>query len=274
MTEVDNKNNQQFVTNSTLSDTVSPDVLKWVGEVKKEIQVIAGCHKAMEHWQKRELDSAIVCGEYLAKIRKSYGERGQGFKSFIESEFANEFSYKTCLRYMKLFNRKKNLSSTVGNLRQAYIELGILKESYHYPENSVENTEQPSTTENHTANRVESSSTETNVSSVNINEAKSQIGPRVVTLNDTNAIVFACESTNGSGVTKTEVLEFKFDGDGDLLGRSLLIPMEHIKATPNGVNLFLKKMKPFVDWYLVQSQRTNVISNSLNPKDEGKAFAE
>jgi hypothetical protein len=117
----------------TVSDPVSPTLKEWVNEVKTHSRLIAAYTKEMEHWQKRELESAIICGSNLVKIRMSYGDRGIGFKPFIEKEFENEFSYKTCLRYMKLSNRSSEIPSDVNNIRQAYIRIGILQEDYSYP---------------------------------------------------------------------------------------------------------------------------------------------
>ena len=100
-------------------DVESLRVQKWVAEIKNQSHLIAGFNKDIEHWKKRELAAAILCGEHLVNIRKTYGNRGDGFKSFVESEFQIDFCYKTATRYMKLFNGRERLKENVASLRQA-----------------------------------------------------------------------------------------------------------------------------------------------------------
>jgi hypothetical protein len=114
-------------------DIVSLNIKGWVDKIRNQSQLIAGCNKEMEPWKKRELTAAIICGENLVNIRKTYSTRGDGFKAFVETEFKMEFCYKTAVRFMKLFHGKDELKDTVTTLQQAYKVLGIVKEQYAYP---------------------------------------------------------------------------------------------------------------------------------------------
>ena len=102
-----NKTNENN-SNQSVGVTVTPNINKCIKEVHLHYSVIVDADKKMEHWRKKELDAALACGENLVKIRQEYGKKGVGFKTFIATEFANEFSYETCLRYMKLFNGRSN----------------------------------------------------------------------------------------------------------------------------------------------------------------------
>jgi hypothetical protein len=230
----------------TVGDTVSLTINDWVNEAKTHCRLIAGYTKEMEHWQKRELESAIICGSNLVKIRMSYGDRGIGFKPFIEKEFENEFSYKTCLRYMKLSNRSSEIPSDVNNIRQAYIRLGILQEDYSYPKPESNNKNNSGT----------NGKPSDGASKDNNTKGKPKSPKR--TLNDLLPIGDSIFMTlkNDKKIkddSSHEICEFKLNPDGALLGRPVVKTGKYSIIKPAGVEFFLKKLTPYVEWYLRQS---------------------
>ena len=242
MTTDDNIPNRLEV---TVGDTVSLTINDWVNEAKIHSRLIVGYTKEMEHWQNRELESAISCGANLVKIRMSYGDRGIGFKPFIEHEFANEFSYKTCLRYMKLSNRRSELPSDVNNIRQAYIRLGILQEDYSYPK--------PESNNNNSGTNDQPSN---EASKDNSTKGKPKSQKR--TLNDLlrygDSIFMTYKYDKKTEYDSShEIFEFKLNPDGTLSGRPVVKTDKYNIVKPAGVEFFLKKLTPYVEWYLRQT---------------------
>lgn len=229
----------------TVSDTMSPTINDWVNEAKTHSRLIAGYTKEMQHWQKRELESAIICGSNLVKIRQSYGDRGIGFKPFIEKEFANEFSYKTCLRYMKLSNRSSEIPSDVNNIRQAYIRLGILQEDYMYPK-----------AESHTNNNSATTSKPSN-GEPKSNSTKRKPRSQKRTLNDllpyNDSIFMTYKSDKKTLDDSHEICEFKLNPEGTLLGRPVVKTDNYSVIKQAGVQFFLERLTPYVKWYLQQT---------------------
>ncbi len=233
----------------TVGDTVSLTINDWVNEAKTHSRLIAGYTKEMEHWQKRELESAIICGSNLVKIRQSYGDRGIGFKPFIEKEFANEFSYKTCLSYMKLSNRSSEIPSDVNNIRQAYIRLGILQEDYSYPKPESNSKNNSGTNYNNNNGASEEKN----------NKSKTKSPKR--TLNDLlpygDSIFMTHKFEKKSEDDSHEICEFKLNPEGKLCGRPVVKTDQYSIIKPPGVEFFIKRLTPYVEWYLRQTT-TNV----------------
>lgn len=63
-----NKTNENN-SNQSFGVTVTPNINEWVKEVHVHHSVIVDADKKKDHWRKRELDAALVCGENLLKIR-------------------------------------------------------------------------------------------------------------------------------------------------------------------------------------------------------------
>jgi hypothetical protein len=259
-------NTTEIITNNqtqTVGDTVSLDINQWVNEVRTHSQLIAGYTKEMEHWQKRELESAIICGTNLVKIRHSYGDRGIGFKPFIEKEFANEFSYKTCLRYMKLANRSSEIPSDVNNIRQAYIRLGILQEDYSYPK-PESNSKNNSGTNGNNSNGAPKEKN---------NKSKTKFPKR--TLNDLlpygDSIFMTHKFEKKTEDDSHEICEFKLNPEGKLCGRPVVKTDQYSVIKPAGVEFFIKRLMPYVEWYLRQT--TNNVSQFPAPAKTETALA-
>ena len=229
----------------TVGDTMSLTINDWVNEAKTHSRLIVGYTKQMEHWQKRELESAIICGSNLVKIRQSYGDRGIGFKPFIEKEFANEFSYKTCLRYMKLANRSSEIPSDVNNIRQAYIRLGILQEDYMYPK-----------PESNSNNNSGTNGKPSNGASKD-NNAKGKPKSPKRTLNDLltygDSIFMTYKDDKNTVDDSHEICEFKLNPEGQLCGRPVVKTDKYSIIKPAGVEFFIKWLTPYVEWHLRQT---------------------
>ena len=233
----------------TVGDTMSLTINDWVNQAKTHSRLIVGYTKQMEHWQKRELESAIICGSNLVKIRQSYGDRGIGFKPFIEKEFANEFSYKTCLRYMKLANRSSEIPSDVNNIRQAYIRLGILQEDYMYPKPESNSNNNSGTTGKPSNGPSKDNST------------KSKPKSPKRTLSDLipygDSIFITYQPKKQTEHTKYKICEFRLNPEGTLLGRPTVETDNYTVVKPDGVEFFIQKLTPYFEWYLRQTA-TNV----------------
>ena len=213
---------------NTVSVTVTPEIQPWVEQVRSHYQIISECTKQTEHWQKREFQSSLVCGEYLVKIRGTYGNSGRGFKKFIESEFANEFSYETCLRYMKLHNNRNNIPNDVVTIRKAYISLGIIKEDYLYPTSeSVES-------ESGTTNPTKDTPGDSDVSS-----PKYDIRFDKKDINSLKSIYFVVENGSSKENTYNEIFEFQFDETGQIVGRGLKRKSKFKPLVNGGAKSFL-----------------------------------
>jgi len=229
----------------TVGDTVSLTINDWVNEVKHQSRLIAEYTKEMEHWQKQELESAIICGTNLVKIRQSYGDRGVGFKPFIEKEFANEFSYKTWLRYMKLANRISEIPSGVNNIRQAYIRLGILQEDYLYPKPESNGTNHSGTTG------------KTSSGASKKNSTKSKANSKKRSLNDlipyNDSIFVSYQPKKQTEHTRYKICEFRLNSDGTLTGRPTVETDNYTIVQPDGVQFFIQKLTPYFEWYLRQT---------------------
>ena len=114
-----------------------------IERIKSNCGPIKECNDKVKHWKKRAFESALKVGEDLVTIRKKCDEDKVGFKKLVETEFANEFCYKTAIRYMLLFNKRSEIPSDVCTIRKAFVSLGILKEDYQYPKEETDNTQNP-----------------------------------------------------------------------------------------------------------------------------------
>jgi hypothetical protein len=114
-----------------------------IQKIKSLHGLIKTFEKNQEHWKIRKFKSVVEIGEHLVTIRKKCNEDKVGFKKLVETEFVNEFCYKTAIRYMFLFNKRSELPSDVCTTRKAFVSLGILKEEYQYPKEETDNTPNP-----------------------------------------------------------------------------------------------------------------------------------
>lgn len=230
----------QIDSSKSVGITVKPEISECINTILTHIAMMSGYNKEAEPWQKRELESAIICGENLVKIRQSYGKVGNGFKKFIIDEFANEFSYVTALRYMKLYNGRSEITDEVTNVRQAYIKLGILKENYSYPDDE--------------SNSKGGSGADTN-GSTNGKQAKQRKQTPKGSLNDllkhSDSIYMTRKDDNNS--SSHDIYEFNLTSDKILIVRRPVQSCKYSNANAEGIRWFLNRLKPIVDWHNEQT---------------------
>lgn len=224
-------------------DIVSMRIKKWVAEIKNQSHLIAGFNKDIEHWRKRELAAAILCGEHLVNIRKTYGNRGDGFKLFVETEFQMDFCYKTATRYMKLFNGRERLKEDVVSLRQAYITLGIVKVDGAHA-NDDTNPDQMDYDHSSSCNGQSKSG----------NHKKASKRPKVEIDNDPKPDSILIPNYNKSS-EMIGLLEFNFDSDGDIVGRHVGHSAQFKKVHQKGLDRIIKHLERYVAKRMVVSKR-------------------
>lgn len=215
-------------------DIVSLNIDGWVKEIRNQSQLIAGFNTEMEHWKKRELAAAIVCGENLVNIRKTYGARGDGFKAFVETEFKMEFCYKTAVRYMKLFHGKNELKATVTSLQQAYKVLGIVKEEYAYP-------------------KEESNADNQGGSNPSPSGKCTKTKPRKGSPNQKRVVIKAMPKVDSILIPRyheetkeLQLLEFNLDSNGKVVGRELGKSDVYVQLPDNGVRRLRECIERFI----------------------------
>jgi hypothetical protein len=248
------------------SVTVTPDISEWVKEVHVNYSVIADADKQMEHWRKRELDAAMRCGENLVNIRQQYGKLGHGFKTFIATEFANEFSYETCLRYMKLFNGRSQLTPEINSLRKAYIHLGILKQDYAYPKPIIEVDDSTSTDQ---SNACDNSRGDGHQPDANKSERSA---PRKKTTQDilseligsNEAFLMKMPAISATNPQEYFVLEYMVDQNGDMLGRIPGNGGSYKVISSKSYSVLRERIKPIVEWYLSRDlESVRILDNNV-----------
>jgi hypothetical protein len=250
-----NSNNHEL--NSTHSNKgvtkSSDDVIKvQFGQTKSQptssvvpIQNVGtGVNKQLVHWRKRKFDSALVVGENLVTIRMMFGKDTSGFRKLVETEFCNDFCYRTSKRYMKLFTNKKDLPSDVCNLRGAYLSLGILKEEYLDIEKKPEDvpvTNPP----------VIPSTPTTSTPTTSIPKVKDFVSVKKKKLYDhPNSILLGHYRLNSpSGLFQIEV-----NPDGILYGINVEDSSRMVSTKPAFDDIVFERLKPFVEWYNIKNK--------------------
>lgn len=241
----------------TLGVTMTPNINECIKEVHLHYSVIVDADKKMEHWRKKELDAALACGENLVKIRQEYGKKGVGFKTFIATEFANEFSYETCLRYMKLFNGRSELTADITCIRQAYLHLGILRENYDYPKPPTQDNSNPSNAGGADTNKTD----ETQQKSTRQRSCKKSRQEILVDLiPHGESIIVTFLDTNSNSSPKHRVMEFQVDSNGEMVARVAGEGNKFNVVTPKAYPLLCNRIKPIVEWYLTHN---NIPVNQL-----------
>jgi hypothetical protein len=207
-------------------------------EIIERIKVNCGpikeCNDKVEHWKIRAFESALKVGEDLVMIRKKCNEDKVGFKKLVETEFANDFCYKTAIRYMFLFNKRSELASDVCTIRKAYKSLGILKEEYLYPDNETDNTQNP----------VESNSTP-QPKPKKSRIRKSQSVSRTNLFEHPGSLMFT-SSINGH---RDRLFQIIVDSNGKLQGMDVEDPSQQKLDHSDFQETVFNHLKPFVEWY-------------------------
>ena len=205
-----------------------------IQKIKSLHGLIKTFEKNQEHWKIRKFKSVVEIGEHLVTIRKKCNEDKVGFKKLVETEFVNEFCYKTAIRYMFLFNKRSELASDVCTIRKAYKSLGILKEEYQYPKEETDNTPNP----------VEPNSTP-QPKPKKSRIRKSQSVSRTNLFEHPGSLMFT-SSINGH---RDRLFQIIVDSNGKLQGMDVEDPSQQKLDHSDFQETVFNHLKPFVEWY-------------------------
>ena len=224
--------------------TIDPKTIELIQKIKMIVNSMKIDEKQLVHWRKQKFDSAIKVGENLVTIRIMFGKDKVGFRKFVETEFGNDFCYKTSERYMKLFTNKKDLPSDVCNLRGAYLSLGILKEEYLDIEKKPEDV--PVT------NPPVIPSTPT----TSIPKVKDFVSVKNKKLYDhPNSILIGLFRLGSD----TKLYQLVVNPDGILYGIDVEGDSRMVPTKPALDDIVFERLKPFVEWYNIQNQKKKEI---------------
>lgn len=222
-----------------------PKTIELIQKIKMIVNSMKMDEKELIHWRKRKFDSALVIGENLVTIRKMFGKDDSGFRKLVETEFGNNFCYKTSKRYMKLFTNKKDLPSDVCSLRGAYVSLGILKkEEFLDDEKKQEDvlvTNPP----------VIPSTPKTSIPKV-----KDFVSVKKKKLYDHPNSIFIGRFRLG---TDTKLYQLEVNSDGKLNGMNVEGGSWMGSAEPWFEDIVFERLKPFVEWYNIKNQKKKEI---------------
>ena len=232
-----------------------PKTIELIQKIKMIVNSMKIDEKQLVHWRKQKFDSAIKVGENLVTIRIMFGKDKVGFRKFVETEFGNDFCYKTSERYMKLFTNKKDLPSDVCNLRGAYLSLGILKEEYLDIEKKPEDV--PVT------NPPVIPSTPT----TSIPKVKDFVSVKKKKLYDHPNSIFIGRFLFGSD---TKLYQIEVNPDGRLLGVNVEDDSRMGPANSEFEDIVFERLKPIVEWYNIENQKKKGIqfcNDTINELD-------
>ena len=217
-----------------------------IQKIKSLHGLIKTFEKNQEHWTIRKFKSVVEIGEHLVTIRKKCNEDKVGFKNLVETEFVNEFCYKTAIRYMFLFNKRSELPSDVCTTRKAFVSLGILKEEYQYPKEETDNTQNP----------VEPNSTP-QPKPKKSQLRKSQSVSRTNLFKNPGSLMFT-SSVNGH---RDRLFQIVVDSNGKLRGMDVEDPSQRSSNLSDFEETVFNHLKPFVEWYNQKDQRNKEIES-------------
>jgi hypothetical protein len=217
-----------------------------IQKIKSLHGLIKTFEKNQEHWKIRKFKSVVEIGEHLVTIRKKCNEDKVGFKKLVETEFVNEFCYKTAIRYMFLFNKRSELPSDVCTTRKAFVSLGILKEEYQYPKEETDNTPNP----------VEPNSTP-QPKPKKSRIRKSQSVSRTNLFEHPGSLMFT-SSINGH---RDRLFQIIVDSNGKLRGMDVEDPSQRSSNLSDFEETVFNHLKPFVEWYNQKDQRNKEIES-------------
>jgi len=224
--------------------TVDPKTIELIQKIKMIVNSMNLDEKKLVHWRKRKFDSALVIGENLVTIRMTFGKDKSGFRKMVETEFINEFCYKTAERYMKLFTNKKDLSPDVCSLRKAFISLGLMKEEDLDIEKKPEDV--PVT------NPPVIPSTPT----TSIPKVKDSVSVKKKKLYDHPNSILIGRFRLGSD---TKLYQLVVNPDGILYGIDVEGDSRMVPTKPALDDIVFERLKPFVEWYNIQNQKKKEI---------------
>lgn len=226
-----------------------PKTIELIQKIKLIVDSMKIDEKELVHWRKRKFESALVVGENLVTIRMMFGKDKVGFRKLVETEFSNQFCYKTSERYMKLFTNKKDIPPDVCSLREAYVSLGILKEEYLDIEKNPDDVSV-------TTPPVVPSTPTTSTPTTSIPKVKDFISVKKKKLYDHPNSIFIGRFRLGSD---TKLYQIELNSDGKLNGMNVENDSWMRSSEPWFDDIVFERLKPFVEWYNIQNQKKKEI---------------
>jgi len=253
--ETKNRVNQDLVVVPP-SEQIDPKMVELIQKIKTIVNSMKIDEKELVHWKKRKFESALVIGEYLVPIRILFGKDKGGFRKLVETEFVNEFCYKTAERYMKLFTNQKDLPSDVCNLREAYISLGILKK-----EEFLDDEKKPEDVP------VTNPPVIPSTPKTSIPKVKDFVSVKKKKLYDhPNSILVGHYRLN----SQSGLFQVVVNPDGKMYGVNVEDDSRMVSTKPTFDEIMFERLKPFVEWYNIQNQKKKEIqfcTDTINELD-------
>lgn len=229
--------------------------------IRRKHHLIVGYDKKMANWKKLKLETAIEIGGHLDHLFISNRFNYPTYKKLWSRFFADYFCYKTARRYLALFWRKDQLPPEVCSTRQAYLSLGIIKESdtniekLYGDDDSLEASNSSPSGLSNSSNGCISKKQSTSIKKLQTQHADSLL-----------------TTLNHQGEAHCVAFRFK---DQELCVNIIGSDCP-ISLTEDSEQLLLEKLKPFVEWYnmaVIDYQNSQTTSSSTNDLSELKLAA-
>ena len=237
-------------------EQTDPKMVELIHKIKMVVTSMGENEKELVHWKKRVFESALKVGEYLVSIRMTFGKDKVGFRKFVETEFSNQFCYKTAQRYMKVYNKRSEIPNDVCTLRGAYLSVGILKEEYLDTDEKQENTSVNTLPVTPQQSKPKQTKEKTSVS---FEKKKLYDHPNSILLGH-----YRLNSPNG-------LFQLEVNPDGRLLGVNVEDDSRMGGTKPEFEDIVFERLKPFVEWYNIKNQKKKEIefySNTVYELDK------
>ena len=208
--------------------------LKWVALIKATHESVLGYNKKMKHWRKQQLDAAIKCGEYLNRLSSINMSCIPMLKTLWKRYLSDYFCYRTARRYLTLYIRRNELPPDVCSIRQAYVNLGIIKVVDNKINDGEEEEDSPDTS-NATPGGP------SNLSNGGISKSNSTSIKKLQNKYSDSLL------TTLTHQGETQCVAFRFENENlcvNIIGSDC-----SFSSTEDSDQLLLKKLKPFVEWY-------------------------
>ncbi|MSU61267.1 MAG: hypothetical protein EXS31_02540 [Pedosphaera sp.] len=242
---------------SPTPEIVTLEIMDWIQQIKTHHANANTADLETAHWKKKALESALLCGDYLVKCRRTLNNGL--FTKFVETHLSHLMCYKTATRYMKLFNAKDELDSSIQSLRSAYIRLGVIKELNDTVDNTIEG--QVYLYPQVAIPKVEDEPTVPSLLPTPVKRSK-QVKPKLKqpyrVLPELVLVLKPC--TSDIKYKKLSDIEFQFADNGNLLARDL-IKGSVTPLSQAGIDDLYHKLTPFLRWYSNETRKRTFLIN-------------
>jgi len=254
---------QIMIEKENMSENVDEKIIpKTEFKLKRWVKEIKDLYKQVIDWDSRigdlkfqSLQKALDAGDLLYKIKKKL-PHGQ-FKMFIEKELT-EIGYRTCVRYMRLFDHKEEIRNH-HSIRSAYIEIGMIKENPKTVDGRLDDQEWiPDLTDEEGKPLLKVNKTE-NLQTYEDDPIQHPKVEKLIDKEDETQLVFVLKL--GKDIEPIKCLrnyQFELDEQGEFSGRLVNSSMDGggkaKKFNKNSSGLAYQLLTPYVDWYNKQTK--------------------